>query len=574
VTDKRHWTSYVRDFGLLTLLLCCLLIWPLCSPPVWYHGEAREGLVVESILRDHNWVLPYRIGELPSKPPLFHWIAAILAKPVGLSDAVLRLPSGVGAWLMAAGTFAMGAALGGRAVGWFAVGALLGMQPVWEAATEARVDMLFAACLSLSLFSFYFWYLGRQSWLRLGCYLAAACAVLAKGPVALVLVGGIIGTFLMVGGETRLLGKLWSWPLVALVVVIDAGWYAAAYRAGGQAFLAKQLLDENVYRFLGWGKLTAAGGSRLSFSMVTAFATQVLPWSLAVIWDMFRWRRGERQDAAGRFLHCWWVVVVVLFTLSAGRRNIYLLPAYPAVALLAGRLLASWAVGDGSTKARQFIACPGRYFRSLAASASPLRLLVTVVVAFDLSLLVGFQIVRLYNAQRKSLAPFAAEVKYAIPQDAPLYAQPDMSGTDILVLEYRLRRRIVRKDVVADGAYYLVRGRTLKMLPRSDYSVLCLSKRRRANVALVVAGAHPNTGPDSPAAKSRDATLVAAARALPPGRLSPVRLCSGKPSSGDFRPNARGNEGGHPWGPDQPGLVDGKLTWAENRSWLPLQSAS
>src|SRR2546427_10086500 len=40
-------------------------------------GEAREGLVVREMLRTGDWILPLWNGSvMPSKPPLFHWLAA------------------------------------------------------------------------------------------------------------------------------------------------------------------------------------------------------------------------------------------------------------------------------------------------------------------------------------------------------------------------------------------------------------------------------------------------------------------------------------------------------------------
>jgi 4-amino-4-deoxy-L-arabinose transferase-like glycosyltransferase len=65
-----------RDVVVLTLLVALVLAWPLAAPGIGTHGEAREGLVVQDLVARGHWVLPLRNGELPSKPPLFHWIAA------------------------------------------------------------------------------------------------------------------------------------------------------------------------------------------------------------------------------------------------------------------------------------------------------------------------------------------------------------------------------------------------------------------------------------------------------------------------------------------------------------------
>ena len=87
------------DLLVLTSLVVLVLAWPLAAPPIGAHGEAREGLVVQDIVRHGRWVLPLRNGAVPSKPPLFHWIAGGIGSVIGLSDAVVRLPSALAVWL-------------------------------------------------------------------------------------------------------------------------------------------------------------------------------------------------------------------------------------------------------------------------------------------------------------------------------------------------------------------------------------------------------------------------------------------------------------------------------------------
>lgn len=103
------------DALLFVLIFAALVVRGLLSPPIWHHdGEAREGLVVQGIVQTQEWTLPFRNGELPSKPPLFHWIAAVPSLLVGLSDFTVRLPSVIGAGIMALTTFLMGRMAGGR----------------------------------------------------------------------------------------------------------------------------------------------------------------------------------------------------------------------------------------------------------------------------------------------------------------------------------------------------------------------------------------------------------------------------------------------------------------------------
>src|SRR5574341_975593 len=78
------------------LALCALLYFPyLGKLPFFNKGEPREALVVQEIIRHGNWLFPLKWGEeIPSKPPLFHWLAALTSMVRGgVSEMTVRLPS-------------------------------------------------------------------------------------------------------------------------------------------------------------------------------------------------------------------------------------------------------------------------------------------------------------------------------------------------------------------------------------------------------------------------------------------------------------------------------------------------
>ena len=181
----------VRDVLLLALAFSLLVATPLVAPEIGRHGEAREGLVVQDMVQHGHWILPMRNGELPSKPPLFHWIGALAGEAFGVSDPIVRLPSALAALVMLLATFLIGVEIGGRRTGWLAVGALAGTVPFWTSATEARVDMVFAACVTLSITGFFFWQRRSGQTVRALFWVGAAAAVLAKGPAGALLAGAI-----------------------------------------------------------------------------------------------------------------------------------------------------------------------------------------------------------------------------------------------------------------------------------------------------------------------------------------------------------------------------------------------
>ena len=333
-----------RDKLLFAVIFTGLLLRLLFASPIWNRGEAREGLVVQGIVDNQQWILPFRNGELPSKPPLFHWLAASASLMIGESDFSTRLPSAIGAGVMVVVTFLLGRAMGGRLNGWLAVGALLGTFDFWYSAAQARVDMVFSACVTAAIAGFYFWYRDGARAARTGCYLATGCAVLAKGPLGIALVGLAIVSFLAAEKRLRSLSKLWSWPLVGVALIVIGGWYRLAYAIGGEKFFALQVAFENVDRFIGGA---AFPRRKMYLNMALWLATRTLPWNLVLLWSAIRWLRGARENSDGRLLHAWWLAMFCFFALAAHARPVYFLPMFPAIALLAARALSA-AISQGA----------------------------------------------------------------------------------------------------------------------------------------------------------------------------------------------------------------------------------
>jgi 4-amino-4-deoxy-L-arabinose transferase-like glycosyltransferase len=445
--DERSTTT---DRLLLVAIFLGLAAWTYLLPPIWNHGEAREGLVIQDIVRHHHWLLPQPNGGVPSKPPLFHWISALLALAFGLSDWTVRMPSALAAGAMATMTFAMGKAIGGRRTAWLAVGALLGMYEFWVAGTEARVDMVFAACVTASITAFFFWqHTGRES-SRAICYLAVAFAVLAKGPAGIAFPALAILGFIVADKRLSRIRELWSWRWIAVVLAIDIGWYLAAYQLGGSRFFAVQLLRENFDQVLGAHGFSNRHGRLAAFAWL---ATRVFPWNLALVWSLIRRLRGAREDSTGRLLHAWWMAIFVIVFVSTIKRAVYLLPAYPAIALLAARGLASMTRTPQS-RATSRIAAVKAYL-----TATPQRIALTIAV-IDLVLILPNPSVWKRQTSYRGMLHFVREVEAAVPTGSRLSAVPQLSNPTRMVLAYRLQRTIPRLPLSCGTStdYFLARA--------------------------------------------------------------------------------------------------------------------
>jgi 4-amino-4-deoxy-L-arabinose transferase-like glycosyltransferase len=172
--------------------------------------------------------------------------------------------------------------------------------------------------------------------IRAGCLLGAA-AVLTKGPVGIVL-----PLLVALAGAAATGGLRRARPLAdpvgaALAGALVLGWYLLAWMEGGRDFLERQILHENVRRFLGGGDARAAHAEPFYY-YGRAILGGFLPWTTLLPLAAIRaWRCRAPQD---RFLAAWIVAVLAFFSVAAGKRSAYLLPLFPPLAMLTGRALA------------------------------------------------------------------------------------------------------------------------------------------------------------------------------------------------------------------------------------------
>lgn len=345
----------LRFFGAPGILFSTLLIvaawaalelWGLGKAPFHTKGEPREGLVVWEMTHGGGWILPRRNGvELPSKPPLFHWLGALTSLVHGATDEwSIRFPSAALSLAALLCVFATGAALWSARAGCISALALMTMFEWARAATGARVDMTLTFGLQLALLSLLFFLRRRAAGWLIPLYFGITLAVLGKGPVGAVLPGTITLVMLAVRRDVSILRSMrLAWG--AAVVGVGAGsWYLMALLLGGWEFFRKQVLAENVFTFLhdpdfAGGTLGAGGHLHSVGYLLGALLLGLLPWTFflpGVVERLWRQRRELSREDPRVYLLVWVAVVFGFYAAAASKRSVYLLGLYPAIALLLG----------------------------------------------------------------------------------------------------------------------------------------------------------------------------------------------------------------------------------------------
>ena len=339
------------------LVLCALLFFfPIQDLPFSTKGEAREAVVVQAIVNQGNWLFPLRpSGVLPSKPPLFHWVGALASMAYGkATEATVRFPSAFFATLGVFLIYGLGRRMFGADCGFWAAVILATSLDYHFLGVSARVDMTLTFFVTLSLALFYFLhsgYLGGFLWQAV-FYTILGLSVLAKGPISVVFVVLVVGLFFARDKRWREFQQFLFHRMMLLTVLIVASWYGLAVLKDGEHFIQKQIVRENLTRFWALGE-DGARHEQPFYFYLPYLMLNGLPWTFFlpfVVVDSFK-RRGAAEESH-RFL-VWWVSGIFLFlSASAGKRPDYLLPLYPALALL----ISQWFSRQGEPARKSHVA--------------------------------------------------------------------------------------------------------------------------------------------------------------------------------------------------------------------------
>lgn len=321
------------------VLAACLFLWNLWGNDLWAPDEPYFGEGAREMVVDGEWLVPHVGGEVSTdKPPLFFWLIALFSLPFGaVTSLTARLPSVLAALGTLVLTMRLGARTSGTRSGILAGVMLATTYMFWDKARWVQIDSLLCFLILGALSAFLSFRDGRLSGLRAGLLFWAACAlaVLAKGPVGVLLPLGIAVLTLATDrdlGRWRQLAPV-AGPL--LFVGVLAPWLIAVTLWSDDYSVWGALREHFVER-------AAHGMHHLQpfwyYAQVVPYA--LLPWSFLLAGAMvLAWRR--RAEPFDRFLLVWVLFVIVFFSISKEKRDLYILPAIPGMVLLCARLVAA-----------------------------------------------------------------------------------------------------------------------------------------------------------------------------------------------------------------------------------------
>lgn len=322
------------------LISAVIAFWMLSERSLDSH-ECFVSVTAREMLQSGDWLIPTLNGHPRlNKTPLSYWLVAGVAKITGKVDEITaRLPSVVFAILSAAAVLYF-------VNQWLSFRIAVMSTIVWVTSLgyirnshNARPDMALAFFIVLCLMSFYSAVTAenrrRQIIYMLIFWISFGLGNLAKGPAPIPLVLIPLGAYIVINRRWKVLPRLLPFIGVIIFLAIMLPWpLFIANSWHWDLTLWKKEYVQRLYGEYAPGKYPVYFYFLMMFKFITPWVV-FLPLALAApfyrVWD--------KKQPVMKFLWLWFVADFIFLTIDAGKRQHYILPLMPAMAILIGILL-------------------------------------------------------------------------------------------------------------------------------------------------------------------------------------------------------------------------------------------
>ena len=368
---------------LLGVVLVARLI-PMFIVPFFDPTEARYGEIARIMAETGDWITPFYDYGVPfwGKPPLSFWAQAAGFKIFGVYEFAPRIP----AWLVTLATVGLIfyflkviASLRTAILGSLIYASTL---LVFALAGGVLTDPYLNLAITLSLVAFALTVQKQQRYWGYLFFIGLVLGLLAKGPIAVVLIAGPAGIWLLLGTHRWRSLKYFPWFTgILLTLVLTLPWYIAA-ELKTPGFIEYFIVGEHFYRFVdpGWGgDLYGSAHKYPKGTIWVQWLVASLPWGVIAIALLFKhmavresrlrlWQ--QLRDDNHSFYVLWAIFPMCFFSLAGNVLWTYALPALPALAVLLA-LYFTRDPGEHSTNILRWL--------SLAALVAPVFLIAGTV---------------------------------------------------------------------------------------------------------------------------------------------------------------------------------------------------
>lgn len=324
------------------ILAAALLLWcgNLDYRKLSLSDEGRYSEIPREMAVSGDWLTPRLNGiKYFEKPPLQYWATAAAYRVFGEHNWTARIWPALTGLLGVLFMYFVGARLFNHRVGVFTAAVLASSLLYTALAHILTLDMGLTCFMTLAYGSLLLALDPRASpvtnrrWM-LACAAGCALAVLSKGLVGLVLPGAVIVIYVLVRRDFALLRRLHVFKCALLFFAIAAPWFVAVSTANPE-FAWFFFIHEHFQRFT----TTVHARYQPWYFFIPILLLGMLPWLVtlfdALIHAVRRRREGKAFDTI-LFSLIWCGFIFAFFSKSDSKLPSYILPIFPALALLIG----------------------------------------------------------------------------------------------------------------------------------------------------------------------------------------------------------------------------------------------
>ncbi|WP_299239405.1 glycosyltransferase family 39 protein [Sulfurihydrogenibium sp.] len=328
-------------YYLFIFLTLFVYFWNFWFNAIWIPNESFYAEAVREMFESGNFLdIYYNYEPRFNKPPLTYWSIALSVFIFGMNEFAIRLPIVLMAFGSSFLTYKIANLLFDKKTAIFSFFAMaLSFQFIINSRyASPEVPLLFF--FTLTLYLFLKGYKENKFLYIFLSYVSLGLTVLTKGYPYILVIGGIVGLYLLAESNFNVktwLNKIWQLkPYIGLPItlIIGLSWFVYMHLKFGSMFW--QVYNEETIK--------RAFGEEFKFSDIFFYLIVILwgflPYSLVFYFSLIDSYKKWLKEFS--FIFSWFIVMLVIFTIAKGKIPTYFIQAFPALSIFVGYYLANY----------------------------------------------------------------------------------------------------------------------------------------------------------------------------------------------------------------------------------------
>lgn len=307
------------------------------------NNDGLYASIAKHMLLTKSFIIPY-LNCVPyiEKPPLLYWLLSLSFSIFGFTAFAARFVTATSATLLCLTMLYFTHRVKLSKIGITATLIFASSIGVSIIARMVYFDMLLSLLIASSLLCLFYWYETQKAAALRFAYLFLGLAILCKGLIAIILICGSFGAFLLVEKSfCKYLRQAIDWPGIILFLAVVLPWHIAAILQH-KGFFWNYIIGEHFLRFLDLREPHDYYHGSFSYYL-PRILIYLFPWSFFI---PLIFLQAKNLDPIEKkllyFSWCWLLLPLAFFSFSSAKANYYMIVGMPALALILSINLNAW----------------------------------------------------------------------------------------------------------------------------------------------------------------------------------------------------------------------------------------